>query len=86
MYQVKIYKKAIKSLEKIPVDYQNKFYKLVGKLKESPFGLDLKKLHQPHYASHRLRVGDYRVFLDINTSTKIVIIIDIERRTTQTYR
>jgi len=32
-----------------------------------------------------VRVGNYRIFLDIDTTAKVILIVDIERRTTQTY-
>ncbi len=85
MYQVKLYKKALKSLKKIPQDYQIRIKRILPKLKENPFSLDIKKLASSHETSHRLRIGDYRIFLDIDTATKTVIIVEIERRTTQTY-
>lgn len=86
MYQVKIYKKALKSLKKIPVEDQARIKRLFQKLQQDPFSINIKKLGPPHTASHRARVGSYRIFLDINTESKIIIIADIERRTTQTYR
>ena len=86
MYQVKLYKKALKSLKKIPAEYQIRIKRILPKLKENPFTLDITKLGAPHQSSHRLRIGDYRIFIDIDTTNKIIIIIAIERRTTQTYR
>ena len=85
MYQVNFYTKASKSFQKIPLEYQNRIRKIIPRLEESPFTLDLKKLHQPHYATHRLRIGNYRIFLDIDTTNKTINIIEVERRTTQTY-
>ena len=86
VYQVKLYKKALKSLKKIPSEYQVRIKRILPRLKENPFSLDLKKLGSPHQTSHRLRIGDYRIFLDIDTETKIIIIVDIKRRTSQTYQ
>lgn len=86
MYQVKIYKKTVKSLKKFPLEDQARIKRAFQKLKLDPFFLDIKKLGPPHIASHRLRIGSYRIFLDIDTEAKIIIIIEVERRTTQTYR
>ena len=86
MYTVKIHKLAEKSLKKLPSPYRQKIKDIVKKLQENPFALDLKKLQQPQKTSHRLRIGAYRIFLDVNASTKEIIIVDIKRRTTQTYR
>lgn len=85
MYKVQFYKKATKSLRKIPRDYQAKIREVSKKLSQDPFALDIQKLHPPHKTSHRLRIGDYRLFLDIDTTLKVIIIVTIERRTTQTY-
>lgn len=86
MYRVIFSKQAIKSLKKIPKDYQIKVRNTVDKLIVDPFSLDLKKLGPQYKATHRLRVGSYRLFLYINPETKLIIIAEIERRTSQTYR
>ena len=86
MYQVKIYKKALRSLKKLPLEDKARIKRVFQKLERDPFSLDIKKLGQPYIASHRARVGNYRIFLDIDTELKIIIILEVERRTTQTYR
>lgn len=86
MYQVKIYKKAVKYLKKFPLEDQTRIKRAFQKIKQNPFALDIKKLGPPHTTSHRIRIGSYRIFLDINTEAKIIIIVEVERRTTQTYR
>jgi len=86
VYQVIFSKKALKSIKKFPHDYQFKIRVTAEKLSADPFTLDLRKLSVSYNASHRLRVGDYRLFLGIDTTLKTVIIVDVERRTTQTYR
>jgi len=85
VYKVKFYRKTSKSFKKIPREYQTKIKNVVNKLSIDPFALDIKKLNPPYEASHRLRVGSYRLFLDIDTSSKVIIILDVTRRTTQTY-
>lgn len=85
MYQVIFSKRALKSLKKIPKAYQQKITDSAKKLKKDPFSLDLKKMESFGQASHRLRLGSYRIFLQINNSSKEIIIADIRRRTTQTY-
>lgn len=84
-YKVFFSKQAVKSLQKIPKSYQIKVKDVVKKLEENPFKLDLKKLSPPHNTSHRLRMGSYRLFLDIDTNPKEIVIVDIVRRTSQTY-
>lgn len=85
MYNVTFSKKAIKALKKFPKEYQIKIKDGVNQLSIDPFKTDLEKMHTSN-ATHRLRVGAYRLFLQIDTSAKEVIVSTIKRRTTQTYR
>ena len=84
MYNVTFSKKAIKALKKFPKEYQLRIKNGAIKLSIDPFQMDLEKMHSSD-ATHRLRIGVYRLFLQIDTSTKEVIISTIKRRTTQTY-
>lgn len=86
MYRVRIYKKVVKSLKKFPLEDQTRIKRAFQKIKLDPFSLDIKKLGPPHTTSHRVRIGSYRIFLDIDIEAKIIIIVEVERRTTQTYR
>ena len=86
MYQVIFSKKALKSIKKFPNNYQLKIGVAAKKLSADPFMLDIRKLEPSYNASHRLRVGDYRLFLEIDTTLKTVVIVEVERRTTHTYR
>lgn len=85
MYNVIFSKKAIKVLTKFPQAYQIKIKAGANKLTIDPFKMDLEKMHTSD-ATHRLRIGDYRLFLQIDTSTKEIIVSTIKSRTTQTYR
>lgn len=84
-YKIFFSKQAIKSLKKIPREYQIKIKEVSKRLEIDPFKLDIKKLLPPHKTSHRIRVGSYRLFIDIDTHSKEIIIADIIRRTNQTY-
>lgn len=86
MYKIIFSPSARKSLGKIPKDYQIKIKGLIRRLSEDPFLFDLKKLSPKFAATHRLRYGSYRLFLHIDTETKVIMIAEITRRTTQTYR
>jgi len=85
LYNVTLSKKAIKSLKEFPRDYQAKIQEAIKKLSADPFKMDIKKM-QSSEATHRLRVGPYRIFLQIDTASKEAIIATIKRRTSQTYR
>jgi len=83
-YKVTFSQKAIKVLREFPKDYQNKIKESAKKLSTDPFNMNLQKMRTSE-ATHRLRVGSYRLFLLIDTTLKEIIITTIRRRTTQTY-
>lgn len=85
MFQVNFSKNAVKSFKRFPLKDQVYIKKSFEKIKQNPFSLDIKKLKPPHQTSHRIRIGNYRIFLDIDSTTKVILIVDIKRRTTQTY-
>ncbi len=86
MYKIIFSKKTLKSIKKIPTPYQIQIKKISERLSLDPFKLDIQKLSAYYTATHRLRIGDYRLFLKIDFEAKIIEIHEIERRTTQTYR
>ena len=56
-----------------------------------PEGKKIKSLRPPLaiyslIATHRLRVGDYRILYDIDDSARRVILLAIRRRSEKTYR
>ena len=67
MYEVTFSKKAIKVLKKFPKENQLRIKDGVDKLSIDPFKMDLEKIHTSD-ATHRLRIGAYRLFLQIDTS------------------
>ena len=86
MYQIIFSKKALKFLGKIPRDYQIKIKESIKRLSENPFQMDIKKMHSSSEATHRLRIGSYRIFLCIDSEAKEIIVANIKRRTSQTYQ
>mgnify|MGYP001600704250 CR=1 FL=1 len=78
--------KAQKALKKFPKDYQLLIAKKVVQLKDNPKPRGFDKIAAKKPPLYRIRIGNYRVFYFTYEETKEVIIVDIERRTTQTYR
>lgn len=85
MYKIIYSKPALKHLRKIPKDYQLKIIKAIERLSSNPLSGDIQWLESRFDASHRLRVGSYKIFFTYDTISKIIIIADIRRRTSQTY-
>lgn len=77
--------RAQKALKKFPKDYQLLITRKIAELKNDPKPRGFDKIAAEEPPLYRIRVGDYRVFYFIDEKTKEVIIVDIKRRTTQTY-
>jgi mRNA-degrading endonuclease RelE of RelBE toxin-antitoxin system len=86
VYKVVFSKQSAKFIKKIPQSYQVKIKNHILKLQQDPFATDIKKLSPPYKATHRSRLGPYRLFLEITVESKEIIIVEINRRTTQTYK
>ena len=68
-YSINWSKKSEKFLEKLPKDISYRIVHKVNSIKDDPF----------HFVEHyegesyfKLRIGDYRVLLDIDTSLKLI--------------
>jgi len=70
---------AIKELKKIDRLIAKRIYDAVGKLREDPYR-NIKKLTNSNY--FRLRVGDYRVIMDINENQLRILVIKVGHRKT----
>lgn len=85
MYKLLFARQYEKQLKKIPKDEQVRIINKIEKISGNPrvYSIKLASIHPPIY---KLRVGNYRVFFEIDDEKKMVIITDVRRRTTQTYR
>jgi len=85
MYQSIFSTKAKKSLRKIPKEFQKNIKEKILKLEGNPFCFGTIKLIGYSEAEYRHRVGDYRILFDIWEEKKILMILDIKRRTSTIY-
>jgi len=85
MYQAIFSSKAKKSFKKIPKVFQKKIKEKILELERNPFCFGTIKLVGYPFAEYRHRVGDYRILFDIWEEKKILMILDIKRRTSTTY-
>lgn len=63
---------ASRQLKKLDRTVARRIFEKVGELHEDPFRLIRKLVNSPHY---RLRVGDYRVILEINQGALRVLVL-----------
>ena len=77
-------KRAQKSLRTFPLSDRQRLDRALDEMVDDPFLGDVAPLkHQP--AEFRKRVGDYRIFFDVDRQRMLVSIHDVVRRTSKTY-
>lgn len=85
MFSLHYSPRAQKALKKFPKDYQRLILSKILVLKENPKPRGYDKITAKNPPLYRIRIGDYRIFYFIDEEIKQVIVVDIKRRTTQTY-
>jgi len=78
MYKVKIEKKAVKKLAKIPPPYYSKIKNAILDLADNPQPSGCKKLKGRE--GYRIRIGDYRVIYEIIDDVLFVNVLDLGSR------
>ena len=65
-------------MKKLPRLISKRILEMIQNFEENPFNENLKKLAgQPYF---RIRIGDYRVILDIKKKELIILIIKVTHR------
>jgi len=77
MYEILFHKNAQKQLEKLPRDIQIRIISVLDRIKISPHSHIKKLVNTPYF---RLRVGDYRVILDIQAEKLIIFVVEMGHR------
>ncbi len=78
MYSIAFDSKAEKQLAKLDKSIQERILTALDRIKVRPFSYDIKRLQGTPY--YRLRVGKYRIILDIKQHQLIIIVIEIGHR------
>ena len=77
MYSVEFSKKAESQLYKLSRDVQERIIKTLERIKIRPQDYLEKLVGEPGY---KLRVGDYRVFLDIDYNKLMILVLKVGHR------
>ena len=77
MYKIVISEKAFKQLEKLDKQVQEQIIKGLEKIRIRPESFVKRLVGMEGY---RLRVGDYRVILDIEKETLVIFVIKVGHR------
>ncbi|MDR0932147.1 MAG: hypothetical protein LBM70_03900 [Victivallales bacterium] len=89
-YEINWQKKATKQLLKLQISTQKRITVAVQKLADSAAWTNVRPMVNYQY-SHRLRVGDFRVLFDANTTPgepgeiRILDVQEVRKRDDQTY-
>jgi mRNA interferase RelE/StbE len=84
-WQLMFARSAQKNLAKYPLADRRRIDRALDELASDPLQGDVRPLKgQP--AEFRMRVGDYRIFFDLEHLQRQIRVHDIVRRTTSTYR
>lgn len=86
MYRAVFSRKAAKSFLKIPIKDAEKIKEAVIKLQKKPDSRGVIKLKIVPVGHYRYRAGSYRIIFDIDNKRKILEILDIVRRSEDTYK
>ena len=77
MYKLIFSKLALKQLNKLEKNIKERIWEKLQLCKENPFRF-LEHLEQ--IKGFKLRVGDYRLIIDVNNSTKVIEILKLGHR------
>lgn len=83
-WQIKIAKRTVKQIKKFPKNDFEALLKMLEGFERNPFQGDIKKIKGEGNVWRR-RMGNYRIIYEIFLNGKSVAILDIKRRTTNTY-
>jgi mRNA interferase RelE/StbE len=81
-WQLLVTKPARKELEKLPTRDRVRITQALTLLEDDPFRGDIKRLEPSGW---RRRVGNYRIFFDLDVATRHIVVTAILRRTSTTY-
>ena len=83
-WQLRIARQAAKKLARVPHEDRERIVAAIAEMGESPFQGDIVRLKNESVAWRR-RVGNYRIFFDVDFEELVVDVTDVRRRTTTTY-
>ena len=78
MFKIEWKEWAINQIQKLPFLLSKRIYNKINQLKDNPFSKDIKRLKNE--SAFRLRIGDYRVILDVDSKNNLIIILRIGHR------
>jgi len=68
--------KALSFLKKLPKDISKRIFNKIDSIKDNPF----RYLDNFEGKYHKLRIGDYRALIDVDTENKILLVQVLDKR------
>lgn len=81
---VRVTKSAAREIGRFPKFDQARIHDALGSFQTDPWQGDVAKI-QGEDNLWRRRVGNYRIFYSVHTTVRVVMILEIARRTSTTY-
>ena len=85
LWEIRVAKAAQKSVRRAPRPERERLVRALEEMTHNPFTGDIVRLKDQTTAFRR-RVGDWRIFFDVDPAERVVAVPHIARRTTTTYR
>ena len=83
-WELKVDESVKKTLKRFPKQDQVRISLVIGLLPRNLFFGDIQKMRGRDDVWRR-RVGNYRLFYKIDLANRIIVVFDLERRTSSTY-
>jgi mRNA-degrading endonuclease RelE of RelBE toxin-antitoxin system len=84
-WRVLVARHAQKSVARAPKQERERLRAVLEQMQEHPLAGDIKRLTNER-TTFRRRVGDWRIFFDLHVEQRLVEVVEIQRRSTTTYR
>lgn len=78
-YRIEFLRSAVRELASLPKSRQRQLGRHIESLGEDPYPAGVKKL-EGEEKLYRIRVGDYRVIYEIDTTNKVATIVKVGHR------
>jgi mRNA interferase RelE/StbE len=77
-YEITVLRTAVKSVEKLPKEVQDRIVEAIAELAETPRPTGSKQLIARE--ALRIRVGDYRIIYEVDDESKTVQVVVVSHR------
>jgi mRNA interferase RelE/StbE len=84
-WKIEYGRRVPKSLARLPLDDHRRIVNALAAMQDDPLSGDVQVLRN-RPTSYRRRIGNYRILFDLELTTRMVLIHDVVRRSTTTYR